>query len=543
MAQGTGDQPAEAGDQYRGLDRFGRVVDQRWRKYTGTASDLDRFVYTYDRSSNRTSKDVLGASAPTNLDEAYFYDPLDRLAKVNRGTLSSGTITDAAAAYAQTWTLDAVSNWATFVTDSNGGGSGGQTTRTRNHDRRNRITSISGQTTPLYDSNGNMTRDEAGRVFKYDAWDRLVVEGNGTENVRYTYDARGYRVERITGGVSVYYHYTNDWQLVEERLITGGGNPTIATYVWGLGYVDSLVLRDHAVYGRHYAQQDANFNVTSLTSSSGTVQERYVYDPYGSATYKTGSWGARASSSYAWVYLHQGLRLDPATNLLANRERDYSATLGRFNSTDRIGYGDGMNLYQGYGSGPVSYTDPLGLLPGLPGPGARPPGTGPGLPGARPRNLANPYIPHPVEYDPKIEYRTPSTCEKVTVVTCQFISLACDIATLGASAAAKNAAARGAAAAMARGAATGVRRGGESAAAKLGRLKHKQYNPGPGYQKEVRLPSGKRADAVNFETCNVRELKPNNPRAIRRGQKQVEGYRRELENTTGRPFTGDVDTY
>ena len=208
---------------------------------------------------------------------------------VNKGTFTiSGD--DAPA-----WSLDTVGNWTTFVTDTNGGGIGGQTTRTRTHNRRNRITSITGQTTPTYDNNGNMKTDAgSAHTYVYDAWDRLVVEGNGFENVRYNYDARGYRVERIAGGVSTYYHYTNDWRLLEERLIGSGVGPVVASYVWGERYVDSLVLRDHVTHGRQYAQQDANFNVTSITDSSGAAQERYVYDPYGKATYRTGSWGARA---------------------------------------------------------------------------------------------------------------------------------------------------------------------------------------------------------------------------------------------------------
>src|SRR5688572_33369294 len=52
---------------------------------------------------------------------------------------------------------------------------------------------------------------------------------------------------------------------------------------------------------------------------------------------------------------------------------------------------------------------------------------------------------------------------------------------------------------------------GETAATARGRQAHKDYNPGPSYKKEVTLPSGKRADAVDWEKCDVRELKPNNP--------------------------------
>lgn len=85
--------------------------------------------------------------------------------------------------------------------------------------------------------------------------------------------------------------------------------------------------------------------------------------------------------------------------------------------------------------------------------------------------------------------------------------------------------------------------GGETPAAARGRQAHKEHDYGPGFKKEDTLPSGKRPDAFNPETGEVIELKPNNARAIRRGERQVEGYRRELEDVYGRPFTGRVETY
>jgi hypothetical protein len=85
--------------------------------------------------------------------------------------------------------------------------------------------------------------------------------------------------------------------------------------------------------------------------------------------------------------------------------------------------------------------------------------------------------------------------------------------------------------------------GGESEATKRGRQAHADWQPGEGYEKEVRLPSGKRADAVNFEKKDVKELKPDNPRAIKRGEQQVEKYRSELEEKEGGQWTGGVETY
>jgi restriction endonuclease fold toxin 9 of polymorphic toxin system len=84
---------------------------------------------------------------------------------------------------------------------------------------------------------------------------------------------------------------------------------------------------------------------------------------------------------------------------------------------------------------------------------------------------------------------------------------------------------------------------GETAATAAGRAAHKSWQPPSGFQKEFRLPSGRRADAANPTTREVIELKPNNPRAIREGQRQVESYVKELEEFTGQKWTGRVETY
>lgn len=84
---------------------------------------------------------------------------------------------------------------------------------------------------------------------------------------------------------------------------------------------------------------------------------------------------------------------------------------------------------------------------------------------------------------------------------------------------------------------------GENAATKAGRAAHKNWDPGKGFEKEVRLPSGKRADAVNFEERHVKELKPDNPRAMTKGEKQVEAYRQELQKEYGGNWRSSVEGY
>jgi len=51
-------------------------------------------------------------------------------------------------------------------------------------------------------------------------------------------------------------------------------------------------------------------------------------------------------------------------------------------------------------------------------------------------------------------------------------------------------------------------------------------------------------DALNKKTGEVNELKPNNPRAVKKGEKQVEHYRKELQKLyPKKKWRSKVDTY
>lgn len=170
---------ADAGDQYTGLDRFGRIVDQRWIR-TSNASHRDRFKYGYDRLHNPLYKENLINTAKSELfhlsgaPSNTSYDLLSRMTEHHIGTLGAGkdTITDTdpntpdPVYGAQIFSLDALGNWTTVTQDG--------TAQTRTHNSQNQITSVSGGAfTPTYDSNGNLTRDHTGRQFVFDAWNSL----------------------------------------------------------------------------------------------------------------------------------------------------------------------------------------------------------------------------------------------------------------------------------------------------------------------------------------------------------------------------------
>ncbi len=318
--QQTGDTHAntDGGDQYTGLDRFGRVIDQYWLN-TGTSTATDRFQYGYDPDGNVLYKSNLVNTAFSELYHANGssngYDGLNQLTSFARGTLNGTSDTISSPSATNSWATDAAGNFTSV----------GGTSQTNN--KQNQATAFGGATL-TYDANGNLTTDQNGKALVYDAWNRLVAyKSGGTTLETMSYDGLGRRVVTNTC-TAIDLYYSADWQVLEERV----GGAAKVHYVWSPVYVDALVLRDRDTGGgtlseRLWVQQDADWNVTALVNGSGTVMERYAYDPYGTVVVLSATWGALSGSAYAWVYLHQGGRLDTTTGLYGFRNRDLSPAL------------------------------------------------------------------------------------------------------------------------------------------------------------------------------------------------------------------------
>lgn len=90
-------------------------------------------------------------------------------------------------------------------------------------------------------------------------------------------------------------------------------------------------------------------------------------------------------------------------------------------------------------------------------------------------------------------------------------------------------------------------RGYTKSSLKLGREVHKEYKAseinGSTRRKEFVLPSGRRVDFIDFENQTVYELKPNNPKQIKLGVKQLQGYIEEINAEFGGNWKGVLDTY
>jgi len=136
-------------------------------------------------------------------------------------------------------------------------------------------------------------------------------------------------------------------------------------YVWSPAYVNALVFRDtlasDSPTARIWVIQDANWNVTALVLSSSVI-ERFDYTPFGAVTaLNAAGTGAYSGSSYNWVYLWQGGRLDAITGNLQFGFRDYSPVLMRWTTNDPDGlWGGNPNTYGMEGNGVIGALDPNG---------------------------------------------------------------------------------------------------------------------------------------------------------------------------------------
>ncbi|HVC99466.1 MAG TPA: RHS repeat-associated core domain-containing protein, partial [Pirellulales bacterium] len=193
----------------------------------------------------------------------------------------------------------------------------------------------------------------------YDAWNRPVsLWGGGVAIGTYRYDGLTRRVSKLVSGTLRDVYYTAAWRPIEERL--SGATSADRQFVWGLRYIDDLVLRDRASE-RLYGIQDPNWNLTAICDATGAVQERYRYAAYGLPTVLTPAFVVRGASSFDWETRFAGYRFDAESGLYQVRYRTQHPLLASWTTRDpshKL-----VNSYEYAAGGPQSASDPRGLDP------------------------------------------------------------------------------------------------------------------------------------------------------------------------------------
>ncbi|MDE2498526.1 MAG: hypothetical protein KGK35_11920, partial [Xanthomonadaceae bacterium] len=195
-------------------------------------------------------------------------------------------------------------------------------------------------------------------------------DANSSYHARYDGAKRRTIKDTYTAGVlseTRHFYFTDParWQVIEERV--GTSTAAQRQFVWGLRYIDDLVVRDRDATGsgsgtldeRLYGLQDPNWNMVAIVGSTGAVQERFSYDAYGAPTFLTGGFATRTASLFAWETLYAGHRFDSDSRLYAVRHRVLHALLGWLRR-DPTNVSD-HNLYRYCVSRPLIAIDPSGL--------------------------------------------------------------------------------------------------------------------------------------------------------------------------------------
>jgi RHS repeat-associated protein len=370
----------DGGDQYTGWDRFSRVIDQRWIK-TSTSTALERIQYGFDQAGNRQWRKNVVAS--TGQDEYYTYDGLYQLKNLDRGTLTGTPPTGISGtpSWEEDFSFDPTGNWNNYVTKVNGGTTLNQN---RTHNKANEILTIAGSGSLIaQNAAGNITKVpkpsdwSTAYDLTYDAWNRLVKVMSGASTVAtYAYDGQNRRTTKTAAGATRHYYYSNQWQILEERL--GASATADRQFVWGLRYIDDLILRDRGAE-RLYPLHDY-FSCTAVMDTVGAVQERYGYEAFGGVRFMTAAFGSRSASLYDWETLYGAYRWDGESGFYQVRNRYSHPKLGRWLSRDPVGERSGPHLYLFVSNDPVDKVDFLGLFPNPFVPQPPPPGNIPNPP-------------------------------------------------------------------------------------------------------------------------------------------------------------------
>lgn len=273
-----------------------------------------------------------------------------------------------------------------------------------------------------------------------------------------------------------------------------------------------------------YYHNDSAGSPVAATDEVGNLLWKESYRPYGERMLKP------ATSNTQWFH---GKQLDPDTGMEDFGARNYDPVLGRFLSIDPVDFQDknihSFNRYAYGNNNPLKYKDPDGraaqalafialvgvawvALGGYVGSPQNGPSGPPPTPGQREAGVSSPPLQSPTS---QILGQIGGFVETVRGWRDSIME-------------AKS------------------KTSGETTAAADGRRAHQNYGTalGAGWDTGVILPSGKKPDAVNFNTKEVRELKSSNPASVRKGETQVEGYRQELESMfPGETWTGAVDVY
>lgn len=288
-----------------------------------------------------TTSDKLGRIADTaeTIDGTtdtytYSYDPADRLVRVEKN-----------GAPVATYTYDANGNRLTR-TDADG-------TTIATYDALDRLTSY-GPTTFSHTPNGEVASEKTGEettVYRHDELGNLLgaTLPDGRE-IAYVLDGKNRRVgKKVDGTVVQGFLYEHDSVVAE----LDGSNGVVSRFVYGTRpNAPDYMVREGRTY--RILSDDRGSPRLVIDVATGDVAQRLDFDEFGNVLRDTNP-GFQPFGFASGLY-------DRDTKLTHFGAREYDARVGRWTSTDPIGFlGGDTNLYAYSLNDPVNHIDPSGL--------------------------------------------------------------------------------------------------------------------------------------------------------------------------------------
>jgi RHS repeat-associated protein len=340
-----------------GYDTAGQLTSAVRTSTAMTSPALVSNSYGYDAGGNMTSSSLSGvarspsynslnqltSSTPSGSPTVRFTGTLNETATVTVNG-SAATLSGTNFSGGAVLSPGSTNTVAVVAQDSHGN------TRTNNYQT---VVAPQPSYSPTYDADGNQLTNGAGQTYTWDAKSELIsITYTGGASTLFTYDALGRRigiVEKNSGGTvtSTKQLVWDGTQIAEER--NAGNTVTKRFYAQGeqISGASYFYTRDHLG------------SIREMTDSSGNIQARYDYDPYGRVTKISGSMDS--DFQYAGYYEHA------TSGLNLTWFRAYDPTTARWLSRDPLRNAErsqGPNLYEYVQNNSVNWTDPLGLAGG-----------------------------------------------------------------------------------------------------------------------------------------------------------------------------------
>ncbi|WP_405388003.1 DUF6531 domain-containing protein [Streptomyces sp. NBC_01102] len=331
----------------RTYDRAGRVTAVTSAK-AGTT--VTKTALTLSAAGLPTRVDVTRAGVGTGgYDQTY-----DTAGRLTSGCYPQPWITGCAATRTTSYTYDKVGNRLTSTL--------GATSTNYAYDDADQLTSTTAGTSTTayaYDADGNQTKAGA-NTFTYDLAGQISTATVAGTDYTYDHDASGNQVATLQDGAVtsrtqwdpnaplpiLATEYDSAWAIKQSYRYDPIGQPAAAKTGTG------------AVFYYHHDTQGSPLDVTS---STGTLHQRWAYDPYGTRVLGTVTGGAPSSTpSYT------GARYETTTGNLDLHARQYTPATGRFNSTDPVTRSTSsphVSPYAYADNVPTLLTDPSGRTP------------------------------------------------------------------------------------------------------------------------------------------------------------------------------------